>query len=175
MEDLAFAGEGEPGMATIGLCMIVKDEAPIILRCLDSVRPLVDYVLIEDTGSSDGTQRDRRDYLDREGLPGEVYDEPWRDFAYNRSHALARLREKAAVDYALIMDADDTLVLPSGFTLPPLDADTYVLEVHQHELRYARSHLLRNALPWRYEGVIHEFLSVPTEDGRGRRLPEEMN
>ena len=48
---------------TIGLCMIVKNEAHVILRCLDSVRPLVDYVLIEDTGSTDGTQQIVMDWL----------------------------------------------------------------------------------------------------------------
>jgi len=41
---------------TIGLSMIVRNEAAVILRCLDSVRPLLDAVVIEDTGSTDGTQ-----------------------------------------------------------------------------------------------------------------------
>ena len=40
----------------IGLSMIVKDEAQIVLRCLESARPLIDYAMIEDTGSRDGTQ-----------------------------------------------------------------------------------------------------------------------
>ncbi len=50
-------GFDEPAGKTIGLCMIVKDEAAVIERCLDSVRPLIDYVLIEDTGSTDRTQK----------------------------------------------------------------------------------------------------------------------
>src|SRR5262245_39201004 len=99
-----------PEMKTIGLCMIVKDEAPIILRCLQSVRRLVDYVLVVDTGSADGTQALIRDYLERESLPGEVFDDPWRDFSFNRSRALSRLRTRTEIDYALIMDADDVLV-----------------------------------------------------------------
>ena len=40
---------------SINLCMIVKDEAHIIERCLHSVKPLIDKVLIVDTGSSDNT------------------------------------------------------------------------------------------------------------------------
>ena len=67
-------------MKTVGLCMIVKNEAQTILRALDSVRTFVDYVLVEDTGSTDGTQTIIRDYLRAHGLPGEVFDEPWRDF-----------------------------------------------------------------------------------------------
>src|SRR5271170_520255 len=118
--------EGPPGdavvpdpedaqMKTIGLCMIVKNEAAVITRCLDSVRPLIDYVLIEDTGSSDGTQQIIQDYLQRNDLPGEVFEVSWQDFGTNRSLALTRLRETAKIDYALIMDADDRLVFDEGF------------------------------------------------------------
>ncbi len=71
--------------------MIVKNEAHVVLRCLESVRLLIDYVVIEDTGSTDGTQQIIRDWLWRENLRGVVIEEPWRDFAYNRSHALAKL------------------------------------------------------------------------------------
>ena len=32
---------GRPEMATIGLCMIVRNEADVITRCIESVRRLV--------------------------------------------------------------------------------------------------------------------------------------
>jgi glycosyltransferase involved in cell wall biosynthesis len=162
-------------MATLGLSMIVKNESKVILRCLESVRPIVDYVLVEDTGSTDGTQQIIREWLDRVGLPGEVYDEPWRDFAYNRSHALARLREKKHVDYALIIDADDVLEVPPVFKMPHLKADSCLLEIRYAQMRYWRAHLVRNALPWRYEGVLHEFLSCPAGPDNRRTLPEERS
>jgi glycosyltransferase involved in cell wall biosynthesis len=59
-------------MASIGLCMIVKNEAHIIRRCLENALPLVDYILIVDTGSNDGTQQIIRDFLHEKNLPGEV-------------------------------------------------------------------------------------------------------
>src|SRR5712691_10750880 len=103
-------------MTTIGLCMIVKDEAALIRRCLDSAQALIDYVLIVDTGSTDGTQAVVWNYLSDTGLPGLVADEPWRDFAYNRTLALRRMRvDMPSVDYALMLDADDFLVLDDGF------------------------------------------------------------
>ena len=43
-------------MSTICLNMIVKNEAPVIGRCLASVLPFVDRWVIVDTGSTDGTQ-----------------------------------------------------------------------------------------------------------------------
>src|SRR5207302_2601790 len=80
-------------MKSIGLCMIVKNEARVIQRCLESVRPLADYFMIEDTGSIDGTQEIIRVWLDQNNLRGEVFEERWQDFANNWSVALARLRK----------------------------------------------------------------------------------
>ena len=42
-------------MITISLCMIVKNEERVLKRCLDSVRDLVDEIIIVDTGSTDAT------------------------------------------------------------------------------------------------------------------------
>ena len=39
----------------IVLCMIVRNEAAVIARCLDSALPHVDGYLISDTGSADNT------------------------------------------------------------------------------------------------------------------------
>ncbi|HWJ80268.1 MAG TPA: glycosyltransferase, partial [Niallia sp.] len=41
---------------TISLCMIVKNEENVIERCLSSVKPIVDEMIIVDTGSSDSTK-----------------------------------------------------------------------------------------------------------------------
>src|ERR1700690_3071737 len=109
----------------ICLNMIVKNEAPVIRRCLDSVRPLIGYWVIVDTGSTDGTQDIIREHL--RNLPGELHERPWRDFAHNRSEALALAHGKS--DYTLIIDADDTLVIPSNGALPALTADSYTAEI----------------------------------------------
>jgi glycosyltransferase involved in cell wall biosynthesis len=156
---------GDAAPRTIGLSMIVKDEAHVILRCLASVRPLVDYVLVVDTGSTDGTQRLIRDYLAGDGLPGAVVDEPWQDFAYNRTSALEQLRRVAGVDYALVIDADDLLELDQGFDPQAFKArmqhDLYDVEVVHDGIRHLRPHLFRNHLPFTFKGVVHEYLAAP--------------
>ncbi len=43
-------------MITISLCMIAKNEEDVLARCLDSVKGLVDEIVIVDTGSSDSTR-----------------------------------------------------------------------------------------------------------------------
>jgi glycosyltransferase involved in cell wall biosynthesis len=152
-------------LKTIGLCMIVKDEAQIMLRCLDSVRSLIDYVLIVDTGSSDETRAIVRQYLSQKRILGEVLDEPWRDFAHNRSFALAKLREHSEIDYALVMDADDTLAFSDGFDAAKfktsLDKDIYNVEFHMGPTRFWRGQIFSNRLEFSYKGVLYEFVMAP--------------
>jgi hypothetical protein len=139
---------------TICLNMIVKNEAPVIRRCLASVRPIIDQWVIVDTGSTDGTQALVREALAE--LPGELLERPWVDFAHNRNEALAAARGRC--DYILLIDADDNLVFDPDFALPELTADSYDLTLHHGGLLYHRKQLVRDALPWRYTGVAHEYI-----------------
>jgi len=138
---------------TLCLSMIVKNEAKIIERCLASVRPLVSTWVIVDTGSTDGTQDVIRSSL--AGLPGELHERPWKGFGESRTEALELARGKA--DYFLVMDADDELLIPKGWELPPLDQDAYHLLLTRGGHSMYRAQILRSALPWRYEGVLHEY------------------
>ncbi|TPJ75281.1 glycosyltransferase [Mesorhizobium sp. B2-5-13] len=152
-------------MSTIGLCMIVKNEAKVILQCLASALPLVDYVLVVDTGSGDGTQDIIRTFLTTHNVNGAVIDEPWRDFAYNRTFALARLREVETVDYAMIIDADDTVVQDPGFDpiefKSRMEHDLYDIEVSHGGISFYRPQICRNRLPFSFKGVLHEYLEAP--------------
>ena len=139
----------------ICLNMIVKNEASVIRRCLDSVRPIINRWVIVDTGSTDGTQDIIREHL--RDLPGELHERPWRNFAHNRSEALELARGQC--DYALIIDADDTLEIEPGTVLPHLTADSYMMEIRISTVAYRRPQLVRAARAWRYEGVLHEYLT----------------
>jgi glycosyltransferase involved in cell wall biosynthesis len=146
---------------TICLNMIVKDESHVIRRCLDSVRPFIDCWAIVDTGSTDGTQDIIRKHL--EDVPGELFERPWKNFGHNRSEALTLARGKA--DYTFILDADEVLELPTGFSRPPLTRDAYSL-LFEHAgggVQYWRLCLVAARLAWRYVGVLHEYLEVDTD------------
>ncbi|MFD4373948.1 glycosyltransferase [Streptomyces sp. NPDC058486] len=134
--------------------MIVKNESSVIERCLASVRDLVDTWVISDTGSTDGTQDLVRKAL--AGVPGELVEEPWVDFGHNRSLNIARARARGA-DFLLLLDADH--VLRQDGPLPELTADAYMLR-HEGALEYRIKRLVRAGLPWRYEGVTHEYLTA---------------
>jgi glycosyltransferase involved in cell wall biosynthesis len=140
-------------LSTIGLCMIAKNEAAVIERCIASARPLVDHVLVVDTGSTDGTQEIVR------GLGGVVVEQPWRDFAYNRTRALAECN-RLDLDYVLMLDADDELVIecdPEKFA-SSLYHDLYDVPIRYGSIRYARPQLLRCGMPFYFKGVLHEYL-----------------
>jgi hypothetical protein len=150
----------------IGLNMIVKNEAHVIERCLASVKPWIDRWVIVDTGSSDGTQDMVRAFL--RDVPGTLHERPWRDFSHNRNEALELARPTA--DYLLFIDADETLVMPAGFRWPALDGDGYRFDCEYAQLRYHRNALIATRLPWRWCGVLHEYLDCSEPHG-WRALP----
>lgn len=158
----------------IGLCMIVKNESHIIERCLNSVLPLIDFVLIEDTGSTDGTQQLIRTWLERNQVTGAVHDNPWVNFAHNRSSALARLRQHSQIDYALVMDADDVLLIDD---LPRVvshlckhTADAYKIAITGQGVDYWRTQLVSNRQAFHYVGVLHEYIEGP-QGHKTQQLP----
>ena len=141
---------------TICLAMIVRDEAHIIQRCLDSVMPYIDHAVICDTGSIDNTCIVARAYLKDHQIPGEVLHHPWIDFGHNKTRAL----EAAALvgcDYTLVIDADETLIVDDPLVLATLTHDAYRVQMQFPGMSYPRVNLMRSALNWRYVGRIHEY------------------
>ena len=138
------------------LNMIVKDEAHVIRRCLDSVRPFISHWVVVDTGSTDGTQDIVRTHF--RDVPGTLHERPWRDFGSNRSEAIALARGKA--DYILVMDADHVLGAPPGYRFAGLDADGYYVAHRYAGTEYGIATLLADRIAWRYEGVLHEYVTA---------------
>ncbi len=80
--------------------MIVKDAEPTLGRCLESVRGVVDEIVIADTGSADHSI----DLARQHGAT--VFDAPWeRDFAKARNRSLSCVTS----DWVLVLDADEIL------------------------------------------------------------------
>jgi glycosyltransferase involved in cell wall biosynthesis len=148
---------------TICLNMIVKNEAPVIRRCLESVRPLIDTWVIVDTGSTDGTQDVIRDvYSD---LPGELHERPWKGYDGSRTEAIELAR--ASADYLLFIDADDLVEMEPGFRMPKLTLDAYRVALRNGPLTHWREALVSTRLPWRYVGVLHEYIDCGSKYSLG--------
>jgi glycosyltransferase involved in cell wall biosynthesis len=155
--------ERDPRRQTVALCMIVRNEAAVIERCLGSVKDLIDTWIIVDTGSSDDTRLRIRSAL--ANLPGMLHERPWHDFGRNRTELLRLARGSA--DYLLLLDADMTLEQLRG--LPQLHADGYYLR-HAGSLDYAVPRLVRGDQAWFFVGATHEYLAWD-----GSRSLEELD
>lgn len=92
----------------LSLCMIVKNEAAHLDRCLSLARPHVDEIVVIDTGSTDGTQDIAQRYAD-------VYEEiEWPgSFSEARNYSL----DRATGDFILILDGDEWIEGEEGWKL----------------------------------------------------------
>ena len=87
-------------MASISLCMIVRNEEKVLGRCLTCVRGFADEIIIVDTGSMGRTKEIAFSFTDK------VYDFKWKDdFAAARNFAFSR----GTGDYLFWLDADDVV------------------------------------------------------------------
>lgn len=85
---------------TLSLCMIVKNEEKHLVRCLRSVRDVVDEIIIVDTGSTDKT----KDIATVFGA--KLFNFPWTgDFSAARNESL----KYATGDWILVLDADEVI------------------------------------------------------------------
>ncbi len=138
----------------ICLNMIVKNESAVIKRCLDSVKPYIDYWVIVDTGSKDGTQKIIKNHM--KGIPGKLYERPWKDWGTTRTEALKLAQGNG--DYILFMDADDILEFDQGQSFDNLTKDLYEMWRGSKSFSYLKPQLVKNGLPWKWVGVTHEYL-----------------
>ena len=150
-------------MCTITLAMIIKNEETVLERCLQCASPLVDEVVIVDTGSSDRSVEIAKQFTDR------VYSFAWiDDFAAARNYAFSL----AQMDYILWLDADDIITpenqqkfLDLKQNLNP-QTDIVMMKYHvgfdaqgNPTFSYYRERLIRNSEKFRWEGAVHEAIT----------------
>lgn len=150
---------------TICLNMIVKNEKDVIERCLASVLPIIDYWVIVDTGSTDGTQKIIKDFMAAHKVSGELHERVWKNFSHNRNEALELAKGKG--DYIFFIDADEYMVFDPNFKLPPLDKDYYYMTMFCYGTEFGKMQLICNHLDWKWVGVLHEVLEVSPTRSRG--------
>ena len=87
---------------TLSLCMIVKNEEQHLARCLMSVKPIANEIIVVDTGSMDRTKNIAL------AFGAKVFDFTWtNDFSEARNYSLS----KASGDWILVLDADEVISL----------------------------------------------------------------
>lgn len=158
------------------LCMIVKNEEEGLGRCLESASGIFDEIIIVDTGSTDSTREIALRFTDK------IYNYVWQDdFAAARNYSFSLAKS----DYAMWLDGDDYIPPQSKRELADIIAELdttkpdavflpYAVGFDGHmppdssnpdrlstpSLVYERERIIRLASGMRFEGAIHEAISV---------------
>lgn len=156
-------------MTKILLIMMVKNEGKIIQRCLQSALPIIDAVFVLDTGSTDDTIDQIKQFLTAKNIPGNVQSEPFIDFGASRrrSFVLAKEYMKKTLQwenenepvFGLLLDADHLLRIKENFNKHKMlgEFDFYSLRQKESLLSYYNIRIIRMELDWTCEGKTHEI------------------
>jgi glycosyltransferase involved in cell wall biosynthesis len=135
--------------------MIVCNEERSLEGCLDSVRHIVDEIVIVDTGSTDQTKEIARKFN------AKVFDFPWtNDFSSARNEALKHSLGK----WIIYIDADERLRSTNKSQVRDLLSDpskvAFTVKFHPHSgyTAYNEYRIFRNDLRIRFKGVFHETI-----------------
>jgi len=144
--------------------MIVKDEAAVIVRCLASIKPFIDYWVIVDTGSTDGTQEVIKKYM--YDIPGVLYQSNWVNFSYNRNEAL-RLSDNKG-EYILFIDADEQFLPDPDFSFSFLKGDYYLCPfTMENGQQFQKVLVIKNSPHFFWVGAVHEMIANDEKTCRG--------
>ncbi|MCL5677551.1 MAG: glycosyltransferase [Firmicutes bacterium] len=142
----------------LSLCLIVRDEADTLEQCLKSAAPVVDEIIVIDTGSMDNTVEIAQRFGAR------IEHVPWQqDFSRARNAGL----DLARGDWIMFLDADEELELPEGAPerlrglLDSATCEAYTFEIVSllddgQVMKHEFVRLWRNQPAHRFEGPVHE-------------------
>jgi len=157
--------------------MIVKNEEESLPICLESVRQVVDEMIIVDTGSTDSTKKIASKFGAR------VIDHKWQnDFSKTRNLSL----NNASGDWILVLDADEELMKESRDKIRGMiessDADAFEIIVRSEmpetdmvrfdEIKLLR--LFRNKKEFRYSLPIHEQIKPSIVKAGGKIVSSNL-
>lgn len=160
---------------TFGLVIIAANEEKILPRCLNSVKHLADYTLIQVGSLSDPTVEVARKIL---GDKGEVIEYPWVDFDVNKTHLFLQARVRVKTDFLFFLDAKEVFVQPNFAPLTLEVRKKLVEEINQYPTTnvfrlmtvrgnntWNRWQIVRNNQTYSWKYPVHEQLRSEKGDG----------
>ena len=169
----------------ISLCMIAKNEEKHLEQCLESVKNVVDEIIVIDTGSTDKTKEIAKKF------GAKIIDFKWvDDFSAARNESL----KHASKDWILVLDADEVLDDEGCKAIKELvedeEADAFLFlqknytnessirgfvdEEHKKGDKvylgwYGSfiARLFRNNKGYKFEGIVHELVEPFVERNKG--------
>ena len=148
----------------ICLNMIVRDEASNVDRVLASVKDIIEYYVIVDTGSTDDTIARIKTKMVEYGIPGVVLEDEWVNFGVNRTKALQHVYELDWDGWVLFIDADEE-IRAHDFDINSLEKGvSYTVDRCVGGLTYDAYCLFYvTDKIWHWEGAVHEYIASDTQ------------
>lgn len=151
--------------------MIVKNEAVVIKRCLDSLVLWVDGIFVADTGSTDETPHLINSWIETNKKFGKVVYQEWKNFGHNRTNALLAAQDwikKKGMDpskvYLVFLDADMCFE-DGGKIKKDLDkADLWYIPQENRFMRYLNLRFARASLEIEVKSPTHEYYDIKTKN-----------
>ena len=152
-------------MGKLALNFICKDESHVIEKMLDSAKGIVDLIVVNDTGSTDGTQQIIKNFGEKHNIPTYVFERPFDDFEKSRTWAMEKLKEVVkelewdpSKVHGFWFDCDEQLVIDSKFDKNQFTKDLYMINTYIGAMKYTRNTFFKVSLPFRWYGPVHEFI-----------------
>ena len=147
-----------------------RNEARVIRRMLESCYKYIDYAVIQNNGSTDGTDQIVRDFFEEKQIPLYLYnvEEGWVGFGWNRDHLTQTCQSiDHGCDWILKMDCDEILEVDDDFDWSPFD-DKQIQSFHIAAVAgsciYYRAWIWNAKMKWRFNhDPCHE--TVYLDDG----------
>jgi len=163
-----------PAETQLSLCMIVKNEEKNLSSCLESVKDIVDEMIILDTGSDDNTVRIAEEY------GAEVHHFKWcDDFSRARNESIKYAKGK----WILWMDADERLNSNSKDELRsiletshrPLGVNVTIKNISRNQIRYGNAYrMFSNYFGIQFRNIVHEQISYSLKEMKAEILDSNI-
>jgi glycosyltransferase involved in cell wall biosynthesis len=152
-------------MGKLALNFICKNEAHVIEKMLNSAKNITDLIVVNDTGSTDGTQDLIRKFGEENGIPTYVFERPFDDFEKSRNYAMEKLKDVVTElnwdpnkTHGYWFDCDEQLVINDKFDKNQFTNDLYMINTFINNMKYTRNTFFRVSKPFKWYGPLHEFI-----------------
>jgi glycosyltransferase involved in cell wall biosynthesis len=152
-------------MGKLALNFICKDESHVIKTMLETAKDIVDLIVVNDTGSTDGTQQIIKDFGEKNNIPTYVFERPFDDFEKSRTYAMNKLTEVVAElgwdpnkVHGFWFDCDEQLIIDPKFDKEQFTKDLYMINTYIGQMKYTRNTFFKVSKPFRWYGPVHEFI-----------------
>ena len=149
-------------MARLILTQIMKNEAHVITRMLNSIRPIVDIICLVDTGSTDNSIEVVKNWGEQNKIETHVFERAFDNFENSRNYSIQMAREvttgRGDDFWGFWLDADEMIEILPNFSKNNINKDLYMFNTYINVMKYTRNECYKLDKPFRFYGPVHEFI-----------------